>query len=200
MSLLSKEDKNWVEFIKETDLKTLLKGKDENNTPYLKNIFRIHVLLFGETCTGCPSKIPYYINRIKNVNLDKMEQKKETLFTLKKGVIITIPGTSKVYSEHNITDENAIEILKQNPNRKNLFKAVPENLEELLGTPNTNKGGDNTKVVIFDKEFSVDESKELLSKLEVTSNASTVKGIEKKIKSLTDEQKSELENLVNQSE
>ncbi|MFL0067768.1 hypothetical protein V2605_03465 [Tenacibaculum maritimum] len=125
---LRKEDKTLVEFIKGADLEVLMKGKDERNTPYLEHIFRLHVLLFEETCTGCPTKIPHYINRIKNVNLNKMEEnKKQSLFRLKKGIIIPVPGSSKAYSEHNITDVIARKLLKENPNRISLFDSYPEN-------------------------------------------------------------------------
>lgn len=199
---LHNEDKNWVEFIKETDTKTLTTGKDEKGTPYLEHIFRLHVLLFGETCTGCPTKIPHYINRIKNVNLDKMEQKQEkSLFRLKKGMMIIIPGSSKAYSEHNMTDEVAIKLLRENPNRQSLFEAVPENLEELLEqVEETKETGDNDVIKLGDKEFSIEEVRNLLEQVGVTTKATTVRGINDKIKALTEEQNGQLQSLVNPTE
>ncbi|CAL2085142.1 hypothetical protein [Tenacibaculum sp. 190524A02b] len=194
MSILVRDNKELIEFIKSADLKTLTKGKDENNIPYLKHIFNLHVSLFGETCTGCPSKIPSYINRIKNINLETMEKNnKKPLFILKKGVIIPVLGSSDVYSEHNITDEIAIELLKSNPNRKSLFQTVPDNLEELLEITEENEG---ELISIFGKEYSISEIKEFLLKINVVSNATSVKGVEKKINSLSEEQKNELEKLV----
>lgn len=195
---LHDEDKSWVELVKETDTKTLLTGKDEKGTPYLEHIFRLHVLLFGETCTGCPTKIPHYIDRIKNVNLDKMEQKQEkSLFRLKKGMMIIIPGSSKAYSEHNITDEVAIELLRENPNRQSLFEALPENLGELLEQEEINEVLGNDDVVKLDgKEFSVEEARELLAQVGVTTKATTVRGINDKINSLSEEQKEQLEELT----
>ncbi len=203
--MLLNEDKKWVEFIKETDLETLLKGKDENNTPYLEHIFRLHVLLFGETCTGCPKKIPHYINRIKNFN--QMEQKQEkSLFRLKKGMMIVIPGSSKAYSEYNITDEIAIKLLRDNPNRRSLFDSMPENLQEIIESEEIDNSGEVVNdsipenVKIEDKEFSIEEARELLELIGVTTKATTVKGINDKIKTLSDEQQEELQDLINSEE
>ena len=101
---------------------------DADNVPWLKHVFSLHEQLFGETCTGCASNIPGYINRIKNYNMS--EQKTIPKYRLKPGTMILVPGTAKAYTEHNITDDIAKKLLKQNPNRKVLFIAIPEEEEK----------------------------------------------------------------------
>jgi hypothetical protein len=192
MSILLKKDINLIEFIKSSDLNTLLKGQDENGISYLKHIFRLHVILFGETCTGCPSNTPHYINKIKNVNLNPMEKKEnQSLFLLKKGKVLVVPGTSIAYSEHNITDEIAIKLLRENPNRASLFQSLPKNLEELLNDE------DHDKVEIDGNLFPVAEALELLKQVGVETKATTVNGISKKVEKLTDEELEKIKEILN---
>ncbi|MEE4246326.1 MAG: hypothetical protein V2I33_13035 [Kangiellaceae bacterium] len=105
---------------------------DELVKKHLKVVFDTYYQLFGEVCTGCPTKIAGYIQRIKNLKNKKVMAKDKRNFNLKKGTIIPIPGTSKVYSDANLTDDIAIQLLKANPNRRVLFSKLPENLEDLL--------------------------------------------------------------------
>ena len=112
--------------IKSADLQFLKNNKDSNGTPYLKHIFRLHYKLFGETCTGCAHKIDGYINRIKKFNPITMEKSKNVNFKLKDMVMIPIPGTSESYSNANLTDEIAVELIAKNENRKQLFSILPK--------------------------------------------------------------------------
>ncbi len=108
----------------------ILKGRDSNNTPFLKILFEVHQALFHETCTTCPAKIAGYIHRIKNFKIEQMSQKSN--FTLHTGAVIIFAGTSESYSNANLTDEIAIRFIKLNENRKSLFSKLPENIDELL--------------------------------------------------------------------
>lgn len=108
----------------------ILKGRDSNNTPFLKILFEVHQALFHETCTTCPAKIAGYIHRIKNFKIEQMSQKSN--FQLHQGAVIIFAGTSESYSNANLTDEVAIRFIKLNENRKSLFSKLPENIDELL--------------------------------------------------------------------
>lgn len=108
----------------------ILKGRDSNNTPFLKILFEVHQALFHETCTTCPAKIAGYIHRIKNFKIEQMSQKSN--FQLHTGAVIIFAGTSESYSNANLTDEVAIRFIKLNENRKSLFSKLPENIDELL--------------------------------------------------------------------
>ena len=130
-SPLSSEDSRWVEFVKATDAEVLMKGADAKGIPYLKHVFSVYALLFGEACTGCPSKIPHYIQQIKNLKTTTKMESIKPKFKLKSGTLL-FATNGKGYSEHNITDEIAIELLKKNPNRKTLFAVLPEDWEKLL--------------------------------------------------------------------
>ena len=130
---LRAEDREHLAFIKEADMATLINGRDAQNAPYLDWVFSLHKLLFGQACGGCPGKIPGYINRIKNFELRPYVMTKETRqFEFEQGVVVPVFGTSRVYSNHNLTDEIAIELLRDNINRKALFKKLPRNLNALL--------------------------------------------------------------------
>lgn len=129
---MTKEDKLLLETIKECSFDVLTKEKHSDGIPFLQHIFRLYPMIFGEVCTGCPSKIAGYILKLKSLNIEKMQEKIKSKFKLSTGVVIPIFGTSKAYTNENITDEIAIELLKQNPNRRSLFSTVPNNLEELL--------------------------------------------------------------------
>lgn len=139
-----------LEFIKKT-------SSDELVKKHLKLVFDTYYKIFGEVCTGCPTKIGGYISRLKKHNKTIIMAKDKREFRLKKGAIIPVPGTSKAYSDINITDKIALEILKANPNRKSIFSKVPENLEELL------EGAAQEKAL---KDYTVAELKEMYPKIE----------------------------------
>lgn len=115
----------------------ILKGRDSNNTPFLKILFEVHQALFQETCTTCPAKIAGYIHRIKNFKIEQMSQKSN--FTLHTGAVIIFAGTSESYSNANLTDEVAIRFIRLNENRKSLFSKLPENIDELLSDEQVEK-------------------------------------------------------------
>jgi len=132
--MLCKEDKAILKEIRDSDNKTLLSGRDKNGIPFLNHIFRLHKTIFGEACSSCPNQIGGYIQKLKNFNSSKMKNKKtkDAKFALAKGTLIVFAGTSRSYSEANITDEVALEYLAKNPNRASLFAKVPDNLVKLI--------------------------------------------------------------------
>ena len=115
----------------------ILRGADPNGIPWLKHLFDLHEQLFGETCTGCPTKIPGYINRVKKYTMSESKQTHQ--YRLKSGVMILVPGTKIAYTEHNITDAIAKKLLAQNPNRASLFISIPKKEEKKKTTKGSNK-------------------------------------------------------------
>lgn len=120
-------------------------------------------------------------------------------FQLNVGVIIPVAGTSDAYSNHNLTDELAVQLLAQNPNRKVLFSKIPENVDQLIEEyiASIEVEGEDEVLTIGDKRFTIEETISLLEKINVKSNATTVAGVLKKIAKLTEEQKTELDQLAN---
>lgn len=159
-----------LEFIKKT-------SSDELVNNHLKMVFDTYYKIFGEVCTGCPTKIAGYIFKLKKHDKNLIMSKDTRVFRLKKGAIIPIAGTSKAYSDVNITDEIAIEILKANPNRRSIFLKVPENLEELL-KEETQEDSDEV-VKIGDKELSIEEALKVLKSNDIKTKATTVTGVQK---------------------
>lgn len=105
----------------------ILKGVEENGKRYIATVLAQYQKDFGSICASCPSKVEGYINKMKRKYLtEKIEvMAVDQKFVLKNGVVIPIHGTSMSYSQSNITDEIAIEILKGNPNAIGLFEKYP---------------------------------------------------------------------------
>lgn len=194
---LSEKEEEILNEIRDASYQTL-SGKDKNGIPFLKHIFDLHYKIFGETCSNCPNKIAGYIEKLKKFNTNiKMEIIKSE-YQLHENVIIPISGTSDVYSKHNLTDEIAIKLLAENPNRKPLFKKLPDNVDELIETYISEikvKAGDDqddTLVSIGNEKLTVVQALSLLELINVKSKATTVAGVGKKIAELTPEQLKEL--------
>jgi hypothetical protein len=137
MLLLNDNDLLTLQEIKDANFEKLTREQDKKGIPYLRHVFDLHIKLFGETCSSCPSAISGYIQKLKNYNfknLEKMENENLVNYKLKEGVIVPILGTSDVYTNHNLTDEIAFQLLKENPNRVEIFEKMPENINELLAT------------------------------------------------------------------
>ncbi len=126
---ISEKDKALISLFKSLDFKAILKGADEQGTPYLNHIYRLHKILFGVACSACPTKLRSYINNIKNYKI-KMENKINGKYKLKKGVVIPVLGTSEAYSEYNLTDDVAIKLLSENKHRSILFAELPTGWEK----------------------------------------------------------------------
>jgi hypothetical protein len=196
--LLSQEEQEKLRKIWDTDYQTIVIGKD-NGVPFLKYVFELHFKLFGETCSNCPNKISGYIQKIKKLNTETIvETKKKNTFVLQTGTIIPVPGTSESYSNANITDEKAVALLAANKNRKALFATLPKDWEEqvkifIANKPNAEAPAQKViGVKIGENVVTVEESLSLLEKLNVSTKATTISGIEGVIKKLSEELAKEL--------
>lgn len=118
-----KADLAWI---KEADVSTILKGKDEDGQPHLHKVINLYRKIFGEACSSCPNKILGYIRTLKSLNPDKME----TTYKLKGTVSILDKLTGQHISNHNINDDVAVRLLSQNKNRSRLFSKLPKDWEE----------------------------------------------------------------------
>lgn len=185
------------------DAKDVLRGRDSKGIPFLQHVFKLHKKIFNEACSNCPGKLQGYINNLKKFNPQKqkiMSDKK--LFKLREGVIIPVAGTSESYSNANITDEKAIELLAINPNRKALFQTLPKNVDELVeefknksSKPSTD---DDLKefVKIGDYSLTVEETQKVLETAKIKTRATTVTGVQKFVDELKDEDKKEVFQLA----
>lgn len=120
--------KQKIELIQSSSSKEILNGANHNGTPLLKYVLESFEQYTGYACMHCSSNFPGYIKKIQSINLNTTEimSKSEREYRMKSGSVIHIKGTNKYYSDLNITDEVAIEILKKNPNRKVLFSKMPK--------------------------------------------------------------------------
>lgn len=163
--------RNDIEFIKETASSDLVKK-------HLKLVFDTYQRLYKEVCHNCPTKVAGYIKRIKNHNTivmatkEKKEQK--SAFVLKTGAQIIVRGKSKSYSNANITDELALKFLKANPNRKQLFAKLPDNINELLSIEE--ETGDKSNKPL--KNHTIAELKEMYPEAKGKTKAEIISSIE----------------------
>ncbi|WP_298118132.1 hypothetical protein [Flavobacterium sp.] len=199
---LSQVEQVKLKKIWDTDYQTIVRGKDDG-VPFLKYVFELHYKLFGETCSNCPNKISGYIQKLKKLNTETIvETKKKNTFVLQTGTIIPVPGTSESYSNANITDEKAIQLLSENQNRKSLFASLPKDWEEQVKAFIANKpnaDAPSLKVVgvkIGENVLTVEEALSLLEKLNVSTKATTISGVDGVIKKLAEEVANELVMLA----
>lgn len=197
MSLLNPKEEEILQEIRDASYESL-RGKDKSGIPFLRHIFELHYKIFGETCSNCPGKITGYIQKLKNFNTKiKMEIIKSE-FQLNEGVIIPVAGTSDAYSNHNLTDELAIQLLAQNPNRKSLFSKLPENVDQLIEeyVASIEVAGEDDLVAVGESKLTIEEAISLLELINVKTKATTVVGVEKKIAELAADQATEFQTLV----
>lgn len=202
---LSAEQTEKLQKLWDADYQTIVSGKD-NGVPYLKYLFEIHLALFGETCSHCTTKFPGYIKKIKNLNPKNIMSKQiktSENFRLQERTTIPVRGTSIVYSNANLTEEVAIKLLAENPNRKVLFAKLPTNVDELieayqksLAASEENNETPSNLIVIGDKNLTVEQAVALLEKLNLKTKATTVAGVGKFITNLNDDQKAEVIKLA----
>ena len=128
--MLNRKDEELLELIKTISSDDLFSTRDVNGEPYLKSIFRLHQVIFGETCSTCGTKIAGYIKKIKLYNPNTTKIMSNSRYILAGNNTLVVPGTSKAYSNHNITDEIAVGFLADNLNRKSLFSKVPQDFEQ----------------------------------------------------------------------
>jgi hypothetical protein len=184
--MLPLSDIELLEEIRGASNEVLIKNKDSKGIPFLASIFRLHKQIFGETCSTCPKKIPSYINRLKNFKpIEKMENTSKN-FMLSDGSMIIIPGTSLCYSNANLTDEVAIAYIAVNPNRKQLFTKLPENIDELV-TQSLEVKEEEELITVFEKAVNVKEVLDALKQIGENTRATTGVGVLKKISELTPE-------------
>lgn len=126
------------------ELKSLLsKGADAiiDDRKLSGRMFQYAVYVFGPDvgCTGCKDNKKEIFNNLKTQGMSVLENKIERDFELKDevGSLPMALGSTQFVSNANLTNESAIQFLKQNKNRKKHFKKLPDNWEALVdGTEN----------------------------------------------------------------
>lgn len=169
-------------------------GIDENGNRLISFFAQDYKIVMGnEFCPSCNDfeiKFKNFINKLEN-----MKDVKKTGFVLKAMFEnITLFGSQQYFNNSNLTDESAIELIEKHPKGKDLFEVLPEGWESLKTAKPEAKDG---IIVLFEKEFTVDDAKDLFKSAGIDSRATTVTGLEKSLSKATDEQKEALKALVN---
>ena len=179
---------------KKYQAKEVQSGIDENGNRLISFFAQDYKIVMGnEFCPSCNDfeiKFKNFINKLEN-----MENVKKTGFVLKAMFEnITLFGSQQYFNNSNLTDESAIELIEKHPKGKDLFEVLPEGWEKLKTAKPEAKDG---IIVLFEKEFTVDDAKDLFKSAGIDSRATTVTGLEKSLSKATDEQKEALKALVN---
>lgn len=86
-----------------------------------------------QPCGGCTGSLNQYYIKLKNEGMAKLMLKVDRDFDFKDNVCVQVKlGAADHYTNHNLTNEIAIQMLKVNPKRIRLFKRFPANWEELI--------------------------------------------------------------------
>jgi len=100
---------------------------------------KVRLLLFyrhifqEQPCGGCKGTIEAYYKKLKTEGITKLLNKVERDFDFKENVCIQVEsGRKDHFTNHNLTNEVAIEILKFNKKRIKLFKRFPSDWEKLI--------------------------------------------------------------------
>lgn len=94
--------------------------------------------MFGEHPErSCESCVGDALNRIKYTNIKKdktmTEEKKECKFKFKEGTCLWVGKHHKHYTNDNLTDETAIQLIRISRGTLQYFEVIPDDLDEMLG-------------------------------------------------------------------
>lgn len=110
-------------------------GRDRviNDPALLIEMLRIYskIYLNGKPCELCKHKHIIYFNQLKTNGLKILEKMADQQFILKDNVLIDIRGKGQ-FTKYNMSDEIAIERLRQFPQRIDEFESYPENWEDIV--------------------------------------------------------------------
>lgn len=157
-------------------------------------LIKIYAETFEERdlCASCKEKVRNYYKKLRD-HFKIKEIMANSKYRLKEdaGVMQMEFGSAEFISNDNITDEIAEQFLKINPNRIVVFEEFPEDWEDLISEDTQEETVD-----VFGLKLTIEEVKELLSEAGITSNATTIKGISKKIENLTEEESEKLRSVI----
>ena len=110
-------------------------GRDRviNDPALLIEMLRIYskIYLNGKPCELCKHKHIIYFNQLKTNGLKILEKMADQQFILKDNVLVNITGKGQ-FTKYNMSDEIAIERLRQFPQRIDEFESYPENWEDIV--------------------------------------------------------------------
>ena len=138
--------------------------KDDFNSQDRKNADRLSKFLFEtelEQIKNCGC-VDDFLYTLKNITFDKVTKKLEKmdkLFKIKEGIVITLHTFTDGYTNDNITDEKAIEILTKYPAMIVHFEQFPSDWMVLCGkqvmpiiVPGKNTNERELKLKEYDKD------------------------------------------------
>jgi len=139
--------------------KTKNDWKNNHSSKEWKLANQVAIVVMGEglqrkrNC-GCVDDL---LIMLKSLNEPKIKLKQTQImnkFEIKEGKMIQLHGLNDAYTNANLTDEKAIEILKKFPKAIAFFSKHPDNWQELCGkdVPNEIPGAEENEEIILNNE------------------------------------------------
>lgn len=100
-----------------------------------KEIEKIYVLAFGKTirkggkCNSCIIEMYF---QLKSLTKTKIQTMKTTIFKLAEGICISMHGMADSYTNANLTNRAALQILKKSRGHIKHFVTLPDNWQDLV--------------------------------------------------------------------
>jgi hypothetical protein len=79
----------------------------------------------------CIEDLFYYINNSTNEKIHQIQNKMNQKFKFKKDTVIMLHGMNETLTEHNLTDEKAVELLSKYPSHIGSFEEFPKDWKAL---------------------------------------------------------------------
>ena len=173
----------------------VLTGNDENGNRLISIFAKEYkVIMHNDICPSCNDFEIKYQNFLNKLEIMSKTEIKNSGFSLKPAYDnITLHGSQIYFNNANLTDELAIQLIENHPKGEELFDLLPENWKELKNPAKVT----GAVINLFEKEFSVDDAKDLFKSAGIDSRATTVTGLQNSLSKVTEEQKIALEALVN---
>lgn len=101
----------------------------------------------------CIEDLFYYINNVTNEKLTKKQQQTMNKFKLKEGIVLTLHAFNEAFTNSNMTDDKAVEILAKYPGHIVSFEIVPKDWKEQVEKFKKSGGKGKGNKVSEDSEF-----------------------------------------------
>lgn len=125
----------------------------ESDTASLVRFSGIYLDVYGvEPCITCTEKLRKAIQKLNKWAATTNTIRMENTFKLKPNVLITRHGLVQDYTNANLTDEVAIELLAKGLVREDVFAEMPENWEELVNSYSPESEDNGGLLDTFEKE------------------------------------------------
>lgn len=171
-----------------------LSSRLKTDYDFRKEVEVLYKHFLNKTVQGCNSCYADAYVELIHLNIEKMKEKEECLFTLRAGALLRDKGGNSKYlcSNANITDELALYHLKTNPKCVELFDALPKGYQKLVEEfkiPEKEQEVLDNQIELIEKQLQEAQNKVAELEGKLTKSEATVKEKETKATELESQNK-----------